>query len=283
MSLDNLFEEILVTEQKALEKREFLKGVKSEIIRCNEKLRDIREDLHINKITLESKVKDLSEQLFHLELLKKQEEGLNKQREEMTKENKIYFKALEESKKKNAEEREKFVREVSEFNAEYDLLSNRIDTIEIKAKSKIFDLEAEAKYLKNDMKCLEQKNVQLNALQKQKNELKEEILQLQDKSQGLEDEVSTVIFNTKALEAEKVKVYQKPQTDHEFLRLKKELELYKDDDLESVCEALRTEIQFLQLKLSQNNHPQNNKSQISQWCAPELSNVQEHAGKRKQP
>lgn len=30
-------------------------------------------------------------------------------------------------------------------------------------------------------------------------------------------------------------------------RLKKELEMYKDDDLENVCEALRTEIELLQM------------------------------------
>ncbi|XP_055503436.1 coiled-coil domain-containing protein 172 [Leucoraja erinacea] len=200
MSLDNLFEEILVTEQKALEKRQFLHSVKSEIIRCNEKLRDVTENLHKNKITLESKVKDLSEEYFHLDLLKKQEEGLKKQREEMVKENNIYLENLEEKKRKNTEERKTFVKEISEFNAAYDLLSNRIITIEVNAKSEIFDLETEAKYLQNDMKNMEQKNIQLNVLQQQKNELKGELLQLQNKLQGLEDEITRVAFNTKLLE-----------------------------------------------------------------------------------
>ncbi|XP_069756129.1 coiled-coil domain-containing protein 172 isoform X4 [Narcine bancroftii] len=222
MSLDNLFEEILVTEQKALEKRQFLQSVKSEIIRCNEKLRDVTENLHKNKVMLESKIKDLSEELFHLDLLKKQEEGLKKQREEMAKENEIYLEALEEKRRKNTEERNKFVREISEFNATYDLISSRIITIEVNAKSEIFDLETEAKYLKS----------------------------------GLEDELTALVYSSKILEAERLKVCQKPQTDDEFLRLKKELELQKDNDLESTYETLRTEIQFLQLKLSQNNYPQ---------------------------
>ncbi|XP_048464986.1 coiled-coil domain-containing protein 172 isoform X3 [Rhincodon typus] len=249
MSLDHLFEEILVTEQKALEKRQFLHGVKSEIIRCNESLREISENLHQNKITLESKVKNFSEELFHLNLLKKQEETLKKQREEMTKENNHFCETLEKKKKKIVEEREKFVQEISEFNTEYDLLSNRIITIESKVKSKICDLDTEASHLKN----------------------------------GIEDELTTVIFNTKALEEEKVKVCQKPQTDPEFLRLKKELELYKEDDLESVCEALRAEIQYLQMKLSHGNHPQNSNSQLSERCAPDLSSEPDHIGKRRQP
>ncbi|XP_069756128.1 coiled-coil domain-containing protein 172 isoform X3 [Narcine bancroftii] len=241
MSLDNLFEEILVTEQKALEKRQFLQSVKSEIIRCNEKLRDVTENLHKNKVMLESKIKDLSEELFHLDLLKKQEEGLKKQREEMAKENEIYLEALEEKRRKNTEERNKFVREISEFNATYDLISSRIITIEVNAKSEIFDLETEAKYLKSDMKNLEQKNIQLIDLQQKK---------------SLEDELTALVYSSKILEAERLKVCQKPQTDDEFLRLKKELELQKDNDLESTYETLRTEIQFLQLKLSQNNYPQ---------------------------
>ncbi|XP_072095908.1 coiled-coil domain-containing protein 172 isoform X3 [Mobula birostris] len=223
MSFDNLFEEILMSEQKALEKRQYLQSVKSEIIRCNEKLRDVTEHLYKNKTILDSK---------------------------------------HEKKRKNAEERDRFVREILEFNATYDLLSNRIITIEVNAKSKIFDLEMEAKYLKNDMKNLEQKNIQLNDLQQQKNELKEELQQLQNKLQGLEDEVAAVTFNSKLLETERLKVCQKPQTDDEILRLKKELESHKIDDLESVYETLRKEIQTLQLKLSQDNHPQN-KSHIS--------------------
>ncbi|XP_078268848.1 coiled-coil domain-containing protein 172-like [Rhinoraja longicauda] len=180
----------------------------------------------------------------------------------MDKENNIYLENLEEKKRKNREEREKFVRDISEFNAAYDLLSNRIITIEGNAKSEIFDLETEAKYLQNDMKNMELKNIQLNVLQQQKNELQGEFLQLQDKLQGLEDEITRIAFNAKLLEAERLKICQKPQADDEFLRLKKELELHKGDDLESVYETLRTEIQFLQMKLSQDNHPQNNKSQI---------------------
>ncbi|XP_072095906.1 coiled-coil domain-containing protein 172 isoform X1 [Mobula birostris] len=262
MSFDNLFEEILMSEQKALEKRQYLQSVKSEIIRCNEKLRDVTEHLYKNKTILDSKVKNVSVELFHLDLLKKQEDGFKKQREELAKENNMYLEALHEKKRKNAEERDRFVREILEFNATYDLLSNRIITIEVNAKSKIFDLEMEAKYLKNDMKNLEQKNIQLNDLQQQKNELKEELQQLQNKLQGLEDEVAAVTFNSKLLETERLKVCQKPQTDDEILRLKKELESHKIDDLESVYETLRKEIQTLQLKLSQDNHPQN-KSHIS--------------------
>ncbi|XP_032889837.1 coiled-coil domain-containing protein 172 [Amblyraja radiata] len=179
----------------------------------------------------------------------------------MVKENNIYLENLEEKKRKNTEERKTFVKEISEFNAAYDLLSNRIITIEVNAKSEIFDLETEAKYLQNDMKNMEQKNIQLNVLQQQKNDLKGELLQLQNKLHGLEDEITRVAFNTKLLEAERLKICQKPQTDDEFLRLKKELELHKGDDLENLYETLRTEIQFLQMKLSQDNHPQNNKSQ----------------------
>ncbi|XP_042192907.1 coiled-coil domain-containing protein 172 isoform X2 [Callorhinchus milii] len=281
MSLDNLFEEILATEQKVLERRQFLQGVKSEMIRCNEKLREVKEELCANRMTLE--LKEFSEKKFHLELLKKREESLKKQREEITRENNIYLEALKEKKRKYTEEREKFVSEISEFNTEYDLLSNRAIVIEIKAKTKICDLEAEARCLESDMKCLEQKNVQLNALKLQKNGVKKEILQLQGKYQDFKDELAAAFSHTQTQEAEKAQICQKPQTDHEFLRLKNELEMHREDDLESVCEALRTEIQFLQLKLSQGKQQQMNNSRVtSQWGTSELSNEQEH-GLSQQP
>ncbi|XP_007907352.1 coiled-coil domain-containing protein 172 isoform X4 [Callorhinchus milii] len=249
MSLDNLFEEILATEQKVLERRQFLQGVKSEMIRCNEKLREVKEELCANRMTLELKKQEFSEKKFHLELLKKREESLKKQREEITRENNIYLEALKEKKRKYTEEREKFVSEISEFNTEYDLLSNRAIVIEIKAKTKICDLEAEARCLESDFK----------------------------------DELAAAFSHTQTQEAEKAQICQKPQTDHEFLRLKNELEMHREDDLESVCEALRTEIQFLQLKLSQGKQQQMNNSRVtSQWGTSELSNEQEH-GLSQQP
>uniref|UniRef100_A0A8B9FM13 Coiled-coil domain-containing protein 172 n=1 Tax=Amazona collaria TaxID=241587 RepID=A0A8B9FM13_9PSIT len=139
------------------------------------------------------------------------------------------------------EEEDNFTREVTEFNNEYGLTSNRDLMIKKKVKTEINDLENEAALLKNEMESMEHKNVQLNALQLQKNELKQDVLNLQNELKGVDAERMT-----NDLEAEKVQVTEKPQTDPECLRLKKELENYKDDDWESICETLRAEIEILQ-------------------------------------
>uniref|UniRef100_A0A8C3H646 Coiled-coil domain-containing protein 172 n=1 Tax=Chrysemys picta bellii TaxID=8478 RepID=A0A8C3H646_CHRPI len=130
------------------------------------------------------------------------------------------------------------------FTFLYGLTCNRELLIRKKAKTEICDLETKANILKNEMESMERENVQLNALQLQKNELKQDLFTLQKQLREAED-------ITKCLEAEKVKVSEKPQTDIECLRIKKELEIYKEDDLENVCEALQTEIEFLQMTITQ--------------------------------
>uniref|UniRef100_A0A8C0BD72 Coiled-coil domain-containing protein 172 n=1 Tax=Buteo japonicus TaxID=224669 RepID=A0A8C0BD72_9AVES len=152
----------------------------------------------------------------------------------------------DKKKRKMTEEEDNFAREVTEFNNEYGLTSNRDLLIKKKVKTELNDLENEAVLLKNEMESMEHKNVQLNALQLQKNELKQDLFTLQSELKGVLDNHAERM--TKDLEAEKVQVIEKPQTDPECLRLKKELENCRNDDWESICETLRTEIEILQMK-----------------------------------
>ncbi|NXS75194.1 CC172 protein, partial [Pandion haliaetus] len=151
------------------------------------------------------------------------------------------------AKRKMTEEEDNFTREVTEFNNEYGLTSNRDLLIKKKVKTELNDLENEAALLKNEMESMEHKSVQLNALQLQKKELKQDLFTLQSKLKDLEKVIREAERMTKDLEAEKVQVTEKPQTDPECLRLKKELENCRNDDWESICETLRTEIEILQM------------------------------------
>ncbi|NWY03831.1 CC172 protein, partial [Nothoprocta ornata] len=193
------------------------------------------------------KVQHLSEKLFYLELLKKREDSLEKQKVELNNQKSTLLKTFVYTKRKMAEEEDNFTREVTEFNNEYGLTSNRDLLIKNKVKTEINDLKKEAALLKSEMESMEHKNVQLNALQVQKNELKQDLFALQSKLQELENVVSEAKGITKDLEAEKIQVTEKPQTDPECLRLKKELENCKDDHWENVCETFQTEIEILQM------------------------------------
>ncbi|XP_017691790.1 PREDICTED: coiled-coil domain-containing protein 172 isoform X2 [Lepidothrix coronata] len=212
MNLDALFQQIQFTEKQAREKRHFIQQAKCDINRSYEKINQIKEELSAAKVNLETKT---------------------------------------DAKRKIAEEEDNFTREVTEFNNEYGLTRNRDLMIKKKVKTEIKDLENEAALLKNEMESMEHKNVQLNALQLQKNELKQDLFTLQSELKDLEKVIREAERMTKDLEAEKVQVTEKPQTDPECLRLKKELEKCKDDSWESVCETLQTEIEILQMNLSQ--------------------------------
>ncbi|KAM7169384.1 coiled-coil domain-containing protein 172 [Macrochelys suwanniensis] len=227
------------------------RAVKLDINRSHEKIKQIMEELNEAKIKLETKVQQLSEKLFCLQLLKKREDILKKKKVELMNQRSIFVKIFSDTKRKMIEEEENFIKEITDFNNEYGLTCNRELLIRKKAKTEICDLETKANILKNEMESMERENVQLNALQLQKNELKQDLFTLQSKLKDTEEQLRDAEDITKCLEAEKVKVSEKPQTDIECLRIKKELEIYKEDDLENVCEALQTEIEFLQMKLSQ--------------------------------
>uniref|UniRef100_A0A8C3FAB6 Coiled-coil domain-containing protein 172 n=1 Tax=Chrysemys picta bellii TaxID=8478 RepID=A0A8C3FAB6_CHRPI len=233
MSLDSLFQQILLTEQQAEEKRCLMH---QGLFMC--KTYTCVLIFITNNILFSLKVQQLSEKLFYLQLLKKREDILEKKKVEFMNQRSIFLKIFVCFQAYYLGEFE-----ITDFNNEYGLTCNRELLIRKKAKTEICDLETKANILKNEMESMERENVQLNALQLQKNELKQDLFTLQKQLREAED-------ITKCLEAEKVKVSEKPQTDIECLRIKKELEIYKEDDLENVCEALQTEIEFLQMVCS---------------------------------
>ncbi|KAF4791209.1 hypothetical protein TURU_132941 [Turdus rufiventris] len=213
MNLNALFQQIQFTEKQAREKRNFIQQAKCDINRGYEKINQMKEELSAAKINLETKVQHLSVKQFNVEILKKREDCLEKQKVELINQRTNLLNIMADAKRKIIEEEDNFTREVTEFNNEYGLTSNRDLLIKKKVKTEINDLENEAALLKSD----------------------------------LEKVIRQAETTTKNLEAEKIQVTEKPQTDPECLRLKKELEKCKDDNWESLSETLQTEIEILQM------------------------------------
>ncbi|XP_053166928.1 coiled-coil domain-containing protein 172 isoform X2 [Hemicordylus capensis] len=255
MSLDSLFQQILLTEQKAEEKRRLMHQVKQRITLTSEKVKQITEQLDEANRQLEIQVQLLSEKLFNLELLKKREENLEKQKAELQNQKSTLLEMFMDTKKKMAIEENKFLKEITDFNNEYGLTSNRELLIKKRVKAEICELEEKENVLRNEIESMEHENVQLKMFQHKKNELKQDLCTLQKKLKDFEQEIREAKNTTKCLEKEKIKIYGKPQTDAEHIRLKKELENYREDEMENVCEALQTEIEFLQMKLLQKKSP----------------------------
>ncbi|XP_053441120.1 coiled-coil domain-containing protein 172 [Nycticebus coucang] len=258
MSLESLFQHIIFTEHQAEESRRLIREVRLEITRCREKIKKETETLNEEKMKLESKAQQFSEKSFLLQLLKTHENALERQCSEITNQRNMLLQTFEATKKKVIEEEEKFMKDISDFNNEYEITKKRELLMKENVKIEISNLEKQANVLKMEMKTMEHDSGQLNKLQKQKSELAQELLILQGKLKAFENEEKESIYTTKYLEAEKIKISEKPQNDADCLRLKKELELYKEDDLESVYEALQSEIEFLELTLAQKNLHKNN-------------------------
>ncbi|XP_023494548.1 coiled-coil domain-containing protein 172 isoform X2 [Equus przewalskii] len=218
MNLESLFQHIVFSEHQAEEGRRRMREVRSEISRCRGKIKKATEELNEEKIKLESK---------------------------------------EATKKKVTEEKEKFIKEITDFNNEYEITKKRELLMKENVKIEISDLEKQANILKRELKSMGHDRGQLNELQKQKSELIQELFTLQRKLKVFEDKRNEAICTTKYLEAEKVKINEKPQNDAECLRLKRELELYKEDDMQSVYEALQTEVESLELTLAQKDLQEN--------------------------
>ncbi|XP_066212074.1 coiled-coil domain-containing protein 172 [Saccopteryx leptura] len=257
MSLESLFEHILFSEHRAEEGRRLMREVRSEINRCREKIKTATEELNEEKTKLESKVQQFSEKSFLLELLKTRENALERQCSEITNQRNMLLQTFEATKKKVMEEEEKFIKEITDFNNEYEITKKRKLLMKENVKIAISDLENQANILKREIKSMEYDNGQLNELQKQKSELMEELCTLQRKLKVFEDKKNEAICTTKCLEAEKIKINEKPQKDAECLRLKRELELYKEDDMQSVYDALQTEVEYLELTLAQKDLQEN--------------------------
>ncbi|KAM4636973.1 coiled-coil domain-containing protein 172 [Discoglossus pictus] len=260
MNLDSLFQHILLTEQQAQERRRLIQEVKSETSSCHDKIREVTVKFTEAKTVLENKVECenkflikvclLSEKIFQRDLLLKRHDVLTYQKDALLKEKQEVLDMIEKVKKKMADEEEKFMKEVMDFNSCYGLTSNREILIREQVKAETEQLKKEAETLRKEMKSVECENVHLNNLQLQKSSLKRELQDLTLALKEAEDKISDAISTTKRLESEKFKISQKPQSDAECIRLKKELEAYKEDDLENVYEALRMEIEFLQAPIN---------------------------------
>ncbi|XP_063290902.1 coiled-coil domain-containing protein 172 [Pelobates fuscus] len=251
MSLDSLFHHILLTEQQAKDQRRLLHEVKSETVSCQKKIRDVSESLKEEKTALEAKVCLLSEKRFQRILLTKRHKVLETQKGDLQKEKQEHLSQVEQIKKDIADEQERFMKDVLRFNDEYGLTSNRDILIREQAQTESQQLKAEKETLINEIESLKGENVRMSMLQLHRDSMKKELVGYQLSLKDLEEKISDAIATTKHFETEKFGISQKPQSDTECLRLKKELELYKEEGLENVHEALRAEIEYLQMELSQ--------------------------------
>ncbi|KAK7140072.1 hypothetical protein R3I94_012630 [Phoxinus phoxinus] len=261
MSLESLFEQILLTEQQVSENIKQLHEVKAAIKSVQDKINSSCEKLEKAHHELDDKAQLLSENKLQLVLMTKRQDHLGRKREELLELQRDLKETLNRLKREFREEREKFLKEMITFNNEFNLISNRNAVFHTQTCSKIQSLELEAEtlhrgYLSYHLCCssevdlLKQKNTLLSSMEAEKRSLEAELQDIKSQRTDIERDLKEAVALTEILKTERLTVRQKPSTDSTCIRLKKELESYKEEELELLRQTLSSEIHSLQLKLA---------------------------------
>ncbi|XP_028279816.1 coiled-coil domain-containing protein 172 [Parambassis ranga] len=251
MSLDALFQQILITEQRLTGRTQQLKDVKIAIIRCNEKIKSATEKYEKTAGELDIRNRQLSASTLQYDLSKKREDQMLKKIEELLCQQKHLKERLAKIKKESKEDEENFLQEITKFNSDFSLKGNRETLFQSQTHTELLDLEREAESLYKEMELMKSSNTYMRSIVEEKRALLLELQGLDDTEKDLDWQLSEAKAMTQSLQAESLFVSQKPLTDSTCQRLKKELEqeMCKGAELERLQETLGSEIHLLQAKL----------------------------------
>ncbi|XP_029377704.1 coiled-coil domain-containing protein 172-like [Echeneis naucrates] len=255
MSLDALFQQILLTEQQLTQQTHKFKEVKVAIIRCNEKIKSANELYKKTREELDKKTQQLSVMRLKHALMKKCEGQMLKQIEELLFQKRRLWEHLARIKRESKEEEECFLQEISRFNSDFSLRGNRETVFMSQTHTEFLDLEREVESLYKEMELMSSSNSHMSAIQEEKRALQLELQDLNNSKIDLDQQLSVTKELTESLKEESLFVSQKPLTDNTCFRLRQELKMLKMGELELLQEALSSEIQSLQsiLENSQGN------------------------------
>ncbi|KAK2853084.1 hypothetical protein Q7C36_008285 [Tachysurus vachellii] len=249
VSLDSLYQQILLAEQQTSENTGKLHEVKSSIIKAEKEIKSFTEKLERAYTELDEKAQLESEILLQLKLNKRQQEEMEKKKKDLLEQQNGLREEMERIQREIAEEKEKFMNMIRTFNSDFNLLKNRDLVFHHQTKSEIQTLQSESEALSKEIERLKQEKTQLITLQTEQQSLSAELKGLHSQLTDVERELEEAVAHTESLKIERETAIQKPQTDSTCLRLKKDLEAHKE--LEMLHATLSTEIHVLLSELSQ--------------------------------
>ncbi|KAM3605762.1 uncharacterized protein V6R79_004211 [Siganus canaliculatus] len=223
--------------------------VKIDIIQCNENIKNATEKYEKSCEELAKKAQRLSAMRLQRDLMQKCEDQMLKQIEELLCQKSHLRERLAKIKKELKEEEENFLQDILQFNNDFSLSGNREIVLENQAHTELLDLERQEESLYQEMELMSYRNSHMSSIQELKKRLQLELRSLDNTHRDLDQRLQEAAAVTESLRAECVFVSQKPLTDSTCLRLRKELELHKEGEVELLKEALSSEIQLLKSKL----------------------------------
>ncbi|XP_057703814.1 coiled-coil domain-containing protein 172 [Corythoichthys intestinalis] len=245
MSLGQPIHQFLFEEQHLSEQSEKLKEVRTAITKCKTQLKVLTENYQMTTQELEMKDQQLSAVELQLNLMKKCKEQISKRTEELLGDKTDLQRQLAEMKTAFKDEEREFSREISSFNSEFSLCPGTCSP----THREVLNLITEADSLRKEMEEMIQDNLYMSGLLTQKKSLHLELQALKSIHADVQRQLNEAKETTAALQAESHAAHQKPFTDSDVIRLKKELEKYEDRDMELLLETLKMEVQYLQGKV----------------------------------
>uniref|UniRef100_A0A8C7WPQ9 Coiled-coil domain-containing protein 172 n=1 Tax=Oryzias sinensis TaxID=183150 RepID=A0A8C7WPQ9_9TELE len=249
MSLDSLFQQVLLTEQQQSEQIQKLKEVKVSIIRCNEKIKSASEKYENTQQELNKKAPQLCGLRMQCDLMRKTEDLMSKHIEELNSQKNHLGESLAKIRRESKVEEENFLQEISRFNRDFSLQGNKAMLLESQTHSELMLLQREEAALHKEMEAMTAENDHMRAAAEEKNALLLELQDVKNTERDLDRQLKEAKLTTQSLRLESQFVSQKHLTDSTCVRLRKELEMYKEEELEHLKDTLNSEIQFLQLRL----------------------------------
>uniref|UniRef100_A0AAQ4QIJ2 Coiled-coil domain-containing protein 172 n=1 Tax=Gasterosteus aculeatus aculeatus TaxID=481459 RepID=A0AAQ4QIJ2_GASAC len=165
MSLDTLFQQILVTEQQLTEQTQKVKEVKVAIIRFNEKIKSAAEKNEKTNEELDKTAQQLSAMRLQHDLMKKCVDQMLKKVEELLCLRSQRRERLTQIKQECKEEEQNFLREISMFNSDFSLCGNRSIVFQSQTHAEILDLQREVESLYKEMELMSRRNNHTSAMQ----------------------------------------------------------------------------------------------------------------------
>ncbi|EDO49985.1 predicted protein [Nematostella vectensis] len=244
--LNDLFSQILHSEEKTRERFSKLRTVNNEIRACQLQIREVQADLNSLAETLRVKTHRLAEEEREVNWLKVRENVLKEKQKQLHDKNVEIETALKRVMESSDNERDAFTCQVSNF-------------------LKFHDLTGQGKRKREDEDSSKLKQMRLEETR---------LRMILEKT--LEKEYKT----TEMLEKEKAAAGSRLQSDAEFRsdtffldnRLSAELEAARDGSMEGICEALSEELKELQ-QLLLKQELQRQKKQQEQQHKPERSDT----------
>uniref|UniRef100_UPI00358F437D coiled-coil domain-containing protein 172-like n=1 Tax=Myxine glutinosa TaxID=7769 RepID=UPI00358F437D len=228
MNIESIFEEIIHSEQRALDGRFQLTEVKNKIQNIRGTIQKYYEDISTSEETLDKMGLILCEEKMDFELLEIRQQSVEIKEEEIEKEVQNLKKTMGEEKTRLADEKDEFIIELNTFLQEYDVTNNAREERKQRQKEKFLKFEGIIAELEKGNGLLTRFN-HWGAVKMLHDENSAKFLNARKQLTALEMELSQENMNTEALQKERIKVFKELEINPEYLKLKEELQLYIEE------------------------------------------------------